>query len=334
MIVGIQGNQGNGKTATLAYLAFLYFSKGFKIHANFWLEIPDLEPHYVTCMNDIDKIYQGYAFFDEFWTWADSRVSGYSDLNAAITKILMNARKRGYSIFYESKRVHFTDRRIRELTDYILEPHLYYNNNGSLEIIMQDMLNPVHLEDYLEDLWVIVDKYRVHGQKMIKIIDEDEIIFKLQDVTTWYDTREEIKALDSGEQSAGIEKGIRKENQLTKFIRAISPSEEILHNHNSLGWDVRTKKQAFDCVSITSSKTTQRPYIDVRNKKIKELLQDARKEKRTPYWAYHFKDQWFCIPMIEAHAKRSILNTREAKPLIECLRDIETCTDTKKPLKN
>jgi hypothetical protein len=318
MIVCIQGNQGDGKTATLAFLAWWFFKKGHKIHANFWLEIPGLEYHYVTAMNDIEKIYKGYFLADEFWSWADSHKS-FGDVEEAVASIIMKARKRGYNLIYESKRIHFTNRRIRELTDFVLEPHLYFNNNGSLERIEQDLLEPVDLEPYLNDLWVMVKKYRVLGQKMIEMDDGRPILFKLSEIADKYDTREEIDSLADGEKHAGLEKGIRKENKLTKYIRTLWPDAEILHNHNSWGWDARVNLLAFDCVSCTMRTTTKRPYIDVRGKKIKELLLDARKEKRAPFWAWHFQDKWYCMPMVKEHIDRSILKTSEGYPVKELI---------------
>jgi hypothetical protein len=322
MIIGIRGKQGNGKTATLAWLEDHYKKQGYKIYSNFWRENIDFT--YVTCLQDIDKIHSGYAFFDEFWTWIDSRVSGYSDVNMAVTSILMNARKRGYSIFYEAKLIHMVDRRIRELTDYILEPNVYIEVNGSLERIQQTMLWPFDTKPYIDDLWVIADKYEVISENNLRKIDEeeDEIMFRLSDVIDTYDTTEEIKGLSRTETTPGLEKGMKVENAFSSFLKGVFPSGEILLSDMSRGWDVILKNngdsRAFDVVTASKQKTSKNYSIDIRRKDKEGLLKKAKKGKLKPFWAFHVDGKWFNIPMAEEHIHRSYLNCKDGK-LIESM---------------
>lgn len=320
MIVGIRGKQGNGKTATLAWLAHHYHSLGFEIYANFWIN--DIDFHYVTCVEDIEKIRSGYAFFDEFFVWIDSRVSGYSDINMLVTGILMKARKRGYSLFYESKLVHMIDRRIRENTDYVLEPDIYFDQNGTLEKIEQSMLHPIDLKPHLDQLWVLSEKYEFNGENLKRMDgDQAEVIqFSLSSVMNTYDTKEEISGLDQGERSAGLEKGMKVENVFAKHLQSLFPSGEIQQGKLSRGWDVVLKDNgssaAYDVVHVNKSgKSHNYPWIDLRGKHIKDLLKAARKSKLKPFWAFNLEGKWYTIPMTDEHALKSTLSCKNRKEL-------------------
>ena len=240
MIVGIEGNLGNGKTATMARMAIHYNalcsecngvinhadvipilfdefdvhdctcekSAPYKIHANFWINgIPNV--HYVTCIEDISKIYNGVFLADEFWSWIDSRGSGFNEINKVVSDIMLTSRKRGFSIIYESKLIHMTDRRIRELTDYVLRPNKYVCIQGELVKIEQNMLYPLNMTPYKDSTYIVVDELSGSG---LTEVQDNLFQFKLSDVADKYDTKEEIGKLSKGEPSPGIEKGIKVED--------------------------------------------------------------------------------------------------------------------------
>lgn len=315
MIVGVRGNLGNGKTATLAWLAHHYYRKGYKIHSNFWLE--DIDFNYVTCIEDIEKIRSGYVFFDELWTWIDSRGSGFNDINQIVTGILHKSRKRGYSIFYESKLIHMTDRRIRELTDYVLEPEIFISINGCLEKIDQDMLEPIDMTPFLPVSWVVVGKYEFVGDNL-KLID-DNIQFPLSEVVYTYNTSEEISGLGQGERSAGFEKGMKVENVFAKYLQSLFPEGKIRRGAKSRGWDVvyedNGNGMAFDVVSIRKPhKGSINASIDLRGKRIKQLIDNAKKAKLKPFWAYFQDGKWYKMKMEMDHAVRSTLSCKNGEP--------------------
>lgn len=344
MIVGIKGNLGDGKSATMARMALHYNSlcsecngiinhdyvipilfdefevhdchcekpNPYRIHANFWINgIPNF--HYVTCIEDIDKIYDGVFFADEFWSWIDSRGSGFNDINLVVTSIMLNSRKRGFSLVYESKRIHMTDRRVRELTDYVLSPKKYISVNGELTRIEQHMLYPINMKPYLEDTWIIVDE--LSGNEL-DVIDENLFQFKVSDVADKYDTKEEIKKLVNTEKSPGLEKGIKVESNFIKALKSSGANGEIVQSTASRGWDVilndPKEKQSFDVVSVQLRKGMKQPTIDLRRKKIKSLLDSAKKGKMTPYWAYQWNGKWWKLPMLESHTIRTTLTCRDA----------------------
>lgn len=352
MIIGIPGNLGHGKSATMAMMAQHFSSmcsvcsgvinpdkvikmdfvddipahlctcetpKPHKIHSNFWLNLPNV--HYVTCLEDLDKIYDGYAFLDELWTWIDSRVSGHSDTNLIVTGILHKSRKRGYNIIYESKLIHMTDRRLRELTDYIIAPNKYICSEGELIKVDQNILYPINLEPYIDDTWFIIDMINEDGTI---ILQSNMFQFPLNSVIGLYDTKEEIINLANGEKSPGLEKGMKIETNFTKAIKEILPDSEIQQGKLSRGWDIILKANghsaAFDVVSVNKpAKGRKDPWIDLRCKHIKDLLKTAHKSNLRPFWAYYSNGKWLTMPMLESHAVKSTLSCRDAKELKEIL---------------
>lgn len=348
MIVGIEGNLGNGKSATMARMALHYNAlctecngiinrndvipilfndfevhdctcetpHPYKIHANFWINgIPNV--HYVTCIEDIEKIYNGVFFADEFWSWIDSRGSGFNDINLVVTSIMLKSRKRGYNIVYESKMVHMTDRRVRELTDYVLRPNKYIAINGELTKIEQHMLYPINMQPYLEDTWIIVDE--LSGLNL-DVVEENLFQFKLSDIADKYDTKEEIVSLKDGERSPGLEKGMKVETQFIKALRNCGVSGEIVHSTWSRGWDVVIKEDggnmAYDVVCVQMRKGSKNPVLDLRNKNIKGLLNKAKKGKFEPYWAFQWQGKWYTQPMLESDSTKKILTCKSYTELI------------------
>jgi hypothetical protein len=352
MIIGIPGNLGDGKSATMAKMAQHYQSicssctgiinettiipiifqegqepfscecetpKPYKIHANFWLNLPNV--HYVTTVEDIEKIYDGFAFLDEFWSWIDSRVSGYSDTNLAVTGILHKSRKRGFNVIYESKLIHMTDRRIRELTDYILRPNKYISIEGNLTKIEQNMLYPVNLEPYIDDTWFLIDLISGDGEQ---VVEESLFQFPLTDIIGLYDTKEEIENLTKGEKSPGIEKGIKIESAFSKELKKLRPDMEILHSTNSRGFDCILKdngnSMGFDVVSVQKArKNDKTAKIDIRHKNIKSLLKTAHKSKLKPFYAFFVDGVWKVMDMTDDHIIRSTISCRNSKTLEQIL---------------
>lgn len=340
MIIGINGNLGNGKTATMARLAmhfsslcaecsgiidksriipvFLDFHPKMckcvkpapnKIHSNFWLNgIKNV--HYVSNLTDIEKVYSGYTFYDELYTWIDSRGSGFSDINQLVTSILHKSRKRGYNIIYEAKLQHMVDRRIRELTDYILEPYRYINCNGELLQVEQQLLYPVKHD--LNKTWIVVDELSGAG---LNVLNKSYFQFPLTDVADIYDTTEEIKDLSESETHPGLEKGIKIETEFSKFLSQRFPNMEIVHATLSRGLDIVLKNDeggfAFDVVSPQFDK---KKYlrIDLRRKNVENLIKLAEKQNCKPYWAFRKDDSWYVFPMTREQINRSMLNVDRA----------------------
>lgn len=353
MIVGIEGNLGNGKSATMARMAFHYSAlctecngiidhnniipvlfddfdvkdcscekpHPYKIHANFWLNgIPDV--HYVTCIDDISKIYNGVFFADEFWHWIDSRGSGFNEINKIVSDIMLTSRKRGFSIVYESKLIHMTDRRIRELTDYVLRPNKYIDINGELTKIEQHMLFPINMTPYKDNTYIVVDEL---SGVSLDVVEESLFQFKLSDVADKYDTREEIATLSKGEKSPGIEKGIKMEKAFIYNLENQCGREgEIVHSPQSRGIDVKydgvEEHAAYDVVTpIKLSRGRKTPQLNIREKNIEAFLNTAKKNGLTPYFSYvdESDGEWRKLPMLKRHIGMTKITTTGSTKLIK-----------------
>jgi len=352
MIIGIVGNQGRGKTALMARMALHYSSicsncngyiqkdriiqslytsihqkceceqpKPYKIHANFWLD-GIANTHFVTTLEDIDRIHLGYFFADELWSWIDSRGSGFDDINAAITDILMKVRKRGYHLIYESKRLHMTDRRIREMTDYVLIPEKYIEYDGELVKIEHDLLYPINLTPYIDKTWIIAEMIDSYNEKI------NEIQFKLSEVVDIYNTNEEIIDLRTGERSPGLEKGMLIESEFERSFKKMYPAAIVIpHEPNSRGWDsimeINNSRFVFDVVTHEVNRNTI--TINIRDKKIIEMCDYAAKIKSKPFFAWHQAGNWMVME-IKGSIKTNKARTtcRTGYPLTQLLEKNKT----------
>lgn len=121
-LIAIIGDLGAGKTLTMTYLAvYNWYKKHPKIYTNYHLKgIPFT---YVNSLEQLNEMKQGMFFGDEFWMWVDCRAHR-SKRNMAIDKIIAMSRKRGVHIFYTCRNIMRMDIRIREHTDFIVEPRL------------------------------------------------------------------------------------------------------------------------------------------------------------------------------------------------------------------
>lgn len=114
MICATGGTLGQGKTAAIAYLAFLRkFKHKATIYSNFWLMFGD---HEVRSIADLDRIRSGSVFLDELWLWAWSRKS-MDNLNETIIKIITDFRKRNVDLYFTQHIFTSTDIFIRDLVD-------------------------------------------------------------------------------------------------------------------------------------------------------------------------------------------------------------------------
>lgn len=307
MIVGVVGNQGAGKTALLAWLAAHYHSLGYKIHANFFLYgIPGLNPHFITSLKDIDRVRDGFSLFDEFWGFcADSRQS-WSEVNQAVTDILSNARKREYNVIYEAKRASFVDVRIREQTDYFLHPCKKWCNpeNGQLCEIQQNLLYPIDLNPWLDDIYIYVDVCQVEGGYERDL--RQPFWFQLKPVTQTYNTKQEIRSiLDGGmELSSGLQKGMVIENHFALRLREWMPDIVILQNGNSRGWDLWIDNMPLCFDSVSPHEKYGSYHFDVRGKRIKELTTEAAQHNKKGYFIWKL-DDYYALEMTPAHIGRS-----------------------------
>lgn len=119
MLIGFAGNLGSGKTVSLTFFALLAHLSGKKVYANYRLYgIPYYPVHSI---EQVASMKDGFAAMDEFWLWADSRVST-SKRNRAVSKIISASRHVGMDFGFTVQLMHMADRRIRQLTDLTVIP--------------------------------------------------------------------------------------------------------------------------------------------------------------------------------------------------------------------
>jgi len=119
MLIAFAGNLGSGKTVSLTYFALLAHLGGRKVYSNYRLYGMPYYP--VHSIDQVASMHDGFAAMDEFWLWADSRVSS-SKRNRAVARIIAASRHVGVSFGYTVQLMHMADRRIRQLTDLTVTP--------------------------------------------------------------------------------------------------------------------------------------------------------------------------------------------------------------------
>lgn len=119
-LVAIVGGLGSGKTLTLTFLAFKQFLKARKVFSNYKLKFPFIPTRNI---GDIDAMQAGFFAGDELWAWIDSRASKHVK-NMVIAGILLKSRKRDLDIVYTAQSFMQMDKRVRNVTDFIVYPEL------------------------------------------------------------------------------------------------------------------------------------------------------------------------------------------------------------------
>ncbi len=297
-LIAIIGKMGDGKTATLTFLAKHFFNQGNNIFSNYILK--DINHKYVLSMNDIDNVKFGKAFYDEFWLWLDSRSSSFDEYNKKISDILLKSRKRGYDIYYTLQGFYQIDKRIRNVTDYILMPEAYVYKNCELSKVEQNFLYPIDMKQFLNDIVIYVDVCIPVGENELKKVDD--FSFWLRDVANSYDTSEEIQDIKNP-----LQKGIYHEGIFITFIKEylkdmgliITQSPNSGHYINSLDIEIQSKEHLYliDVGSLENKKINgyEYFYIDMRKKDLDKILKIAEMRKAYPLISYKFNNEWFLL---------------------------------------
>jgi hypothetical protein len=300
MLTAIIGNMGAGKTATLAYLAKHFYNQHENIFCNF--VISDIKHKYVLSVNDIDNVKFGKAFYDEFWLWLDSRCSTYDEYNKKISDILLKSRKRGYDIYYTLQGFYQIDKRVRNVTDYILLPESYLFKDGELNKVDQDFLYPIDMKPYVDQIVIYVDVCRPCGEYELEKVDS--FSFWLKDVASSYDTSEEIQDIKNP-----LQKGIFIEGVFMKVLKEniegciITQSPNSGHYMNALDIEIQSKNNLYliDVCSIQNRKINgyEYEYIDMRKKDIKKISKISSSRNGISYFAYELNRVWYMVQINE-----------------------------------
>ena len=117
MLMSFVGELGSGKTLSMTYLLLRNWQKGRVIYANYTLYgIPFYK---IRTLGDFNEISHGMVGGDELWlnisSWA-----GRSKVHEFTTTILLRSRKKDLHILYTTQNFHQVNKRVRDVTDYIV----------------------------------------------------------------------------------------------------------------------------------------------------------------------------------------------------------------------
>jgi len=115
---------GAGKTMLSTRYAKKDSDKGKIIYCNYHLKDIDYQP--IRSLEDIQKMKNCTAIFDELWLWLFARTS-QSNMNKEIMKIVFLNRKRNVEIYYTAQLSRTIDVLLREATEYFAYPYIKKN---------------------------------------------------------------------------------------------------------------------------------------------------------------------------------------------------------------
>ena len=282
MIICIVGKPGSGKTLVQTWIAIRMYQRGDIVYSNFTIKNPFIDKEIsrkIKSKGDLDHAHDGWLIIDEAAKLADSRQS-MSSSNQFSTKVLQLNRKRGLSLVYSAQDAFMIDIRLRENTDYVLMPQIVYIINGKETKIKQDLFEPINPKLLLPFAYLKVYFYHafVFYGKQDKLTYADAVdvkTFKMSDIVTWYNTKEEIMPLFETEKSKGQEF----EELCFKLLRDKYPNDAVILNEDSgfddddtfdLEWQHEGKLKIIDCKSLHKGR-----YIEVAENK-KDLRVKAR----------------------------------------------------------
>lgn len=300
--IAIVGEPGSGKTATLAYMGMMYYQQGFKIHANFELFLPQSDGskqpicHSIRTYKDFNNIRNGYFLGDELWSWIDARMS-MSDANMFLSDVLLKARKRHFNLINTVQHLSQLEKRIRNITQYIIYPKSIITDpqSGERIEIKQDILHPIDMTPYLP--YTKIHAFVTVPDPVTGVYDKvvNEFEFPLASVASIYNTDEEVEGLLSGE----LDKGIREELRFCEFLQEIYYDAEIYHVPNSgiksnpISLDVELSKdkkliRIFDVCTLENGVTLQ-----WHNKNIEQLSKIEKERGAQTWFAFWYKQNWY-----------------------------------------
>ncbi len=299
--IAIVGEPGSGKTATLAYMGMMYYQQGFKIHANFELFLPQPDGskrticHSIRTYRDFNNIRNGYFLGDELWSWIDARMS-MSDANMFLSDVLLKARKRHFNLINTVQHLSQLEKRIRNITQYIIYPKSIITDpeTGERIEIKQDLLHPIDMLPYLP--YTTIHAFVTVPDPVTGVYDKvvNEFEFPLAIVASVYNTDEEVEELLSGE----LDKGIQEESRFCEFLHDIYPDAEVYHVPNSginsypISNDVELSKNGkliriYDVCTLYKGSN-----LEFKNKNVPNFLKIEKERGVTTFFAFMYKEKW------------------------------------------
>jgi len=330
VFVAIVGDPGEGKTATAAYMAMMYYEQGFTLHSNFQLYLPQPDgsnrsiSKSIKTYKDFNNIREGYFFGDELWSWIDARMS-MSDANMFLSDVLLKARKRHFNLINTTQHLSQLEKRIRNVTQYVIYPVKIITDpvTGDRVEIKPDLLHPIDMRPYLP--YTRIHAFVCAPDPLTGFYDKvvSEFEFPLEPVSKCYNTDEEVEGLLSGE----LEQGIKVERQFCRVLRDAYPDEDNVKiklmpnsgiNQNTLDVEMTNGSDLSIFDVTTLSKTKKYFYLRLKDKDISKYpeLEESRGAKT--YFAFKYMDKWFQLPSFRVwDATKTTIPIKKLLPFCE-----------------
>jgi ABC-type dipeptide/oligopeptide/nickel transport system ATPase component len=173
VVIAITGEMGSGKTLTMTFMAHYRFKKkGIKVYSNYGYIGRDV---FIKKPDMLNEIRDGLVLCDEIWIWLDAR-EFMKKTNKTLSRILLKSRRHGLDIIYTAQDFSQVDKRLRNVTDIVINPELSYNQTYCIAKCYQ----------------------RYSGKHLYDIRFKTKPVFKL------YDHREELDYLEDGGEDEDV----------------------------------------------------------------------------------------------------------------------------------
>ena len=171
MIIVFTGKLGTGKTIGAVNLTKRCYNSGYTLYSNIKLtKMPYIPLSKVEDFNSIETK-KNLFLLDEFWLNSDSRKSN-SILNMLGTTHILQSRKKHIDTIITSQDFYQLDKRIRFVTNWIIEPKILSTRNGKPHL----MLMTIHDLDNEKISRMVID---ISGD--LEEYDTDELVEVLGD---------------------------------------------------------------------------------------------------------------------------------------------------------
>jgi len=304
MITAIVGPPGTGKTIFMAYSGLTFAQQGYRIFTNFNLYHPGTrEPlgKRIITTNDLNRARSGRLEIDEIAAWLDSRFS-MSDQNTFVNSVLQKNRKRDLSLEWSAQNFYMADIRLRENTDYVIIPEIYYIINGQELIIKQDYFDPINLKLLLPYAYFRAKMFSGWKYQNEKYLTDKDVIntfkFKVSPIAECYDTSEEVKDLLTSEMKKGIE---TEKAALEVLKTSYSTGAWILNPESGIGmnsFDIEGYINGNFCIIdvVTLGKGKYGSYLRLKNKNLGKYRAVEEGRKCKTYFMFDFQGDWYMLP--------------------------------------
>ena len=195
VLFSIVGELGAGKTLSMSYLAWNNWKrKGRKVYSNYNLYgIPFTK---IKSIPDLQKMSTGFFAADELWLWVDSWASK-SQKSQIISSILLRSRKREITIAYTAQSMQQINNRIRNITDFVAYPSISTDNVYTKMLV-----------------------FKGGGNVTMGSLVPPPIYFYNLPMYGFYNTQEEISAVEEGTEEQEYFFHVRENEAFRKYLKA------------------------------------------------------------------------------------------------------------------